>query len=80
MSSVRPAPPLLATIVEDESLIIHPHESTSTKITQVLLERPENTTEGLSDTVMSCLFAQDDGSQSDYIAPVIKAISHEGTR
>jgi len=77
ITSIRPAPPLLATIVEDESLIIHPHESTSTKITQVLLERPENTTEGLSDTVMSCLFAQDDGSQSDYIAPVIKAISHE---
>jgi len=69
VTSTRP-PPSLATIMEDESLIIQSTRPISDKSSQsghVLSERNDhNTTDGLSDTVMSCLLAQDESSQQDH--------------
>jgi hypothetical protein len=68
----------LATIIEDESLIVAPSDQASNKSTHVLSQRNENITEGLSDTMMSCLFAQDEASQQDYLALANKAVANEG--
>ena len=76
----RPAP-ALATIIEDESLIIQPTHPNSEKTTQschVSSDRHDHTKEGLSDTVMSCLFAQDESSQQDVIHSTTKSISNDG--
>jgi hypothetical protein len=67
----------LATIIEDESLIIHSTRQISEKSSQVLSERHENTSEGLSDTLMSCLFAQEEASQQDNIPTITKILSNE---
>lgn len=78
--STRP-PPSLATIVEDESLIIQPtrqNSERSSQSCQVLSARHDNTAECLSDTVMSRLFAQDESSQHDIIHTTTKTASNEG--
>jgi hypothetical protein len=67
----------LATIIEDESLIIHSTRQISEKSSQVLSERHENTSEGLSDTLMSCLFAQEEASQQDNIPAMTKILPNE---
>jgi hypothetical protein len=69
--------------VEDESLIIQSTRSNSEKSSQscqILSGRHDNTTEGLSDTVMSCLFAQDESSQHDIIHTTTKTIPNEGRK
>ncbi|CAF1337072.1 unnamed protein product [Rotaria sordida] len=76
----RPAPSSLETIIEDESLVIqstHQISDKSAPSCHGLSQQPENTTEGLSDTVMSCLFAQDELSQYDNIHITTKTISNE---
>jgi hypothetical protein len=59
--------------VEDESVIV---QSTC----QILSERHDNTPHPLSDTVMSCLLAQDEASQHDIIHTTTKPISNEGRK
>jgi hypothetical protein len=69
--------------VEDESLVIQSTRQNSEKSSQscqILSERHDNTTEGLSDTVMSCLFAQDESSQHDIIFITTKTIQNEGMK
>ncbi|CAF3214057.1 unnamed protein product [Rotaria sp. Silwood2] len=76
----KPVPSALATIIEDESLIIqstHQISNKSSPSCHGLSQRQENTTEGLSDTVMSCLFAQDESSEHDNIHIMTKTISNE---
>lgn len=76
----RPAP-ALATIIEDESLIIQPTHPNSEKTTQschVSSDRHDHTTECLSDTVMNGLFAQDESSQQDVIHSTTKSTSNDG--
>ncbi|CAF1042397.1 unnamed protein product [Rotaria sp. Silwood1] len=76
----RPAPSALATIIEDESLIIQPTHQISDKSSSPnhgLSQRSEHTSEGLSDTVMSCLLAQDESNEHENIHIVTKAISNE---
>jgi hypothetical protein len=70
----------LATIIEDESLIIQSTRQISDKSSHILSQRHDNTTEGLSDTVMSCLLAQDESSQHDNIHTTTKTISNEGIK
>jgi len=73
----------LATIIEDESLIIQSTRQISDKSSQsshILSERHDNTTEGLSDTVMNSLLAQDESSQHDNIHITTKTISNEGIK
>jgi hypothetical protein len=60
--------------MEDESLVIQSTRQISEKSSQILSERHENSTEELSDTVMSCLFAQDESSQHDHIHTTTKKI------
>ncbi|CAF5146125.1 unnamed protein product, partial [Rotaria sp. Silwood1] len=65
----RPAPSALATIIEDESLIIqstHQISDKSSSPNHGLSQRSEHTSEGLSDTVMSCLLAQDESKYLKY--------------
>ena len=69
----------MATIVEDESLIIHSTRQISEKSSQLLSQRHENTSQGLSDTLMSCLFAQDEASQYDNIPTIPKSLPNEST-
>jgi len=77
--STRP-PPSLATIIEDESLIIQSTRQISDKSSHILSQRHDNTAEGLSDTVMSSLLAQDESSQHDNIHITTKTISNEGIK
>ncbi|CAF0967638.1 unnamed protein product [Adineta steineri] len=80
ITNTRP-PPLLATIVEDESLIVptttHQTLEKSSQVCHILSQRNENTTEGLSDTLMSCLFAQDEASQLANNSITAKTISSQ---
>ena len=74
-------PSSLATIIEDESLIIQPTRPGSEKTSQscqLSSDRHEHTTEGLSDTIMSRLFAQDESSQQDLIHSTTKSVSNDG--
>lgn len=69
--------------MEDESLIIQPTHPDSEKITQschVSSDRHDHTTECLSDTVMSRLFAQDESSQQEMIHSTTKSISNDGMK
>jgi hypothetical protein len=77
--STRP-PPSLATIIEDESLIIQSTRQISDKSAHILSQRHDNTSEGLSDTVMSSLLAQDESSQHDNIHITTKTIPSEGIK
>jgi len=82
MISTR-APTSLATIIEDESLVIQsarPITDKSSQSSHILSERHDNTTEGLSDTVMNNLLAQDESSQHDNIHITTKTISNEGIK
>ncbi|CAF5062069.1 unnamed protein product, partial [Rotaria magnacalcarata] len=46
---------------------------------QGLSQRTETATEGLSDTIMSCLFAQDESTEHENIqTTTTKTISNEG--
>ncbi|CAF5207691.1 unnamed protein product, partial [Rotaria magnacalcarata] len=65
----RPAPSL-ETIIEDESLVIQSTYQVlekSSQSCQGLSQRTETATEGLSDTIMSCLFAQDESTEHENI-------------
>ncbi|UJR26744.1 hypothetical protein I4U23_008059 [Adineta vaga] len=75
--NIRPTP-ALATIVEDESLIIAPTtvHQVSEKSSHILSQRHENSSEGLSDTMMSNLFAQDELSQQESNLIIVKPISN----
>lgn len=75
------APHVLATIFEGESLVIPPTTAAastnhlaekSSQSSHILSQRHENSSEGLSDTVMSNLFAQDEASQQEIHLPVVK--------
>ena len=82
--STRPVSSL-ATIVEDESLVIQSTRPLTEKIPKTTnplssSERQDITPEGLSDTVMSCLFAQDELSQQDPIQLTGKSVSNEGRK
>lgn len=85
--STRPVSSL-ATIIEDESLVIQSTRPLMDKNPQTNTlplppsssERQDNTPEGLSDTVMSCLFAQDELSQQDNVQLVAKSVSNEGNK
>ncbi|CAF2057311.1 unnamed protein product [Rotaria magnacalcarata] len=77
----RPAPSL-ETIIEDESLVIQSTYQVlekSSQSCQGLSQRTETATEGLSDTIMSCLFAQDESTEHENIqtTTTTKTISNE---
>ncbi|CAF0732463.1 unnamed protein product [Adineta ricciae] len=80
MSTNVRAPHVLATIFEGESLVISPTTAAATnhlsekssQSSHLLSQRHENSSEGLSDTVMSNLFAQDESSQQEIHLPVVK--------
>lgn len=78
--SNRPGPSL-ETIVEDESLVIQATHQIADKSSQLchgLSQRTDHTTEGLSDTVMSCLFAQDESNEHESICTNTK-VAGNGT-
>lgn len=68
----------LATIIEDESLVLTPNKRTQNKSMHTQNENSENMNEGLSDTAMSCLLAQEEASQPDYIPSSLKTTCQQG--